>query len=110
MPRVSDHKTASATAENEMLSPAARPLKASPGLPRRSSFLPSSTTASSISGGDFIVAMTPYVTGDPRSWDFPYYGNVVCLDAVHLSSTCYRITGAGAMSGAHELISSCRGS
>src|SRR5919199_5252160 len=77
MPPVSDPITATATAENEILSPAERPLNASPGPPRRSSFLPSSTTASSISAGDFVAAMTVYVTADPRPLGFPYYGDVV---------------------------------
>src|SRR5215218_3720255 len=57
MPPVSEPTTASAIAENEMLSPAPRPLKASPVPPRRSSFLPSSITDSSISAGDFMAGI-----------------------------------------------------
>ena len=59
MPPVSAPTTATATAEKEMLSPAAKPLNAKPTEARSNSSRPSSTTASRISPADFEAA-TPW--------------------------------------------------
>src|SRR5215217_1955717 len=57
MPPVIAPARATATAENEMLSPPAKPLNASPTLARLSSSRPSSTTDLSISPASFDSAM-----------------------------------------------------
>src|SRR5919199_1347589 len=58
---VSDPTIARATVEKEMFRPAARPLKASPALPRLSSACPSSTMVSNISAASFVAVIGAYI-------------------------------------------------